>query len=71
MFKRSLGQRSSEALELFSKAISSLKEVNEEISLKKSSLRSDVLVIEKEIDELSLINNNNSKVISNIENMLS
>ncbi len=36
MFKRSLGQRSSEALELFSKAISSLKEVNEEISLKKS-----------------------------------
>ena len=71
MFKRNLSQRSLEALGLFNKAIENLVEINEDILSKKASLESDRLVLEMEIKALSVISNNNTKVISNIEKILS
>jgi hypothetical protein len=71
MFKKSLSQRSSEALGLFSKAIDSLQEVNEDILRKKNLLATDLLSIEIQINDLTSISNNNTKVIKNIEKILS
>lgn len=56
---------------MFSKAIDSLQEVNEDILRKKNLLATDLLSIEIQINDLTSISNNNTKVIKNIEKILS
>lgn len=66
-----LKQRSATALSSFHKVMNELKRVSELSSAKQAELKEESAKIQTEISELEAINIANSKVITNIEKILS
>lgn len=68
--QENLIEKSNKALDLFSKIVEDLKEINRKSETKQSSLLDEKRAIEEEIEELEEMNSKNARVISNIENIL-
>jgi hypothetical protein len=68
--QENLIEKSNKALDLFSKVVEDLKEINRKSEIKQSSLLDEKQAIEEEIKELEEMNSKNDRVISNIENIL-
>jgi hypothetical protein len=65
-----LQAKSEKALDLFSQAIVSLKQVNEESGRERARLSQEILILNENVASLSSISINNEKVIKNIEKIL-
>ena len=71
LIKGSLQVQSEKALGLFSKAIASLKEVNEQALIEQVDLKAKVSYIQTEIKHLESTSSNNTRIINNIEKIFS
>lgn len=67
----SLKQQSVNALDTFHRVMQDLKDINEQSTLQQAELAKEVARINQEISELETVNDNNTKVINNIEKILS
>jgi len=68
--EKSIAEKTSDALGMFHKAVTSLKDINSEAGIIQEQNADRIDILEKENKELDKITTNNGKVISNIEKLI-